>query len=114
MALFLPQERVLPAFFRENPDDVFGSGGRGASLCLSCGVLQSSWPGVSIDEGAVDAALNREELSVVDAVFVFDAPLPRLTVLTFMPSKRLSSLCESAVPLALANLTPPSKDGPDL
>lgn len=76
MALFLPQESVLPAFFRENPDDVFGSGGRGASLCLSCGVLQSSWPGVSIDEGAVDAALNREELSVVDAVFVFDAPLP--------------------------------------
>ena len=29
-----------------------------------------------MDEGAVDAALSREELSVVDAVFVLEAPLP--------------------------------------
>jgi hypothetical protein len=29
-----------------------------------------------VDEGAVDAALSREELSVVDAVFVLEAPLP--------------------------------------
>lgn len=43
VALFLPHERDLPAFLRENPEDVFGSGGRGASLwCLSWGVLQSS------------------------------------------------------------------------
>ena len=31
---------------------------------------------MSVDEGAVDAALNLDELSVVDAVFVLEAPLP--------------------------------------
>lgn len=36
-----------------------------------------SWkPGDPVDEGAVDAALNREELSVVDIVLVLEAPLP--------------------------------------
>lgn len=29
-----------------------------------------------MEDGAVDAALSREELSVVDTVFVLDAPLP--------------------------------------
>ena len=29
-----------------------------------------------MEDGVVDAALSREELSVVDAVFVLDAPLP--------------------------------------
>jgi hypothetical protein len=36
-----------------------------------------SWkPGDPVDDGAVDAALNREELSVVDMVLVLEAPLP--------------------------------------
>lgn len=29
-----------------------------------------------MEDGVVDAALSRDELSVVDAVFVLDAPLP--------------------------------------
>jgi hypothetical protein len=29
-----------------------------------------------VEDGAVDAALSRDELSVVDAVFVLEAPLP--------------------------------------
>lgn len=43
---------------------------------LSWGDRQSSRPGISVDDGAVDAALKRDELSVVDAVLVFEAPLP--------------------------------------
>jgi len=31
---------------------------------------------MSVDEGAVDAALSLDELSVVDAVLVLEAPLP--------------------------------------
>jgi hypothetical protein len=37
-----------------------------------------SWPAKSVEEGAVDTALRRDELSVVDAVFELDAPLPLL------------------------------------
>jgi len=29
-----------------------------------------------VEDGAVDAALSRDELSVVDTVFVLEAPLP--------------------------------------
>jgi hypothetical protein len=29
-----------------------------------------------VEDGVVDAALSRDELSVVDAVFVLEAPLP--------------------------------------
>lgn len=42
---------------------------------MSRGDFQSSRPGPSVEDGAVDAALNREELSVVKDV-LFDAPLP--------------------------------------
>ena len=42
---------------------------------MSRGDFQSSRPGLSVEDGAVDAALNREELSVVKDV-LFDAPLP--------------------------------------
>lgn len=72
LLLFHPQERDLPAFLREKADCVFGIGGTGISL----GDRPSSRPEMSVDDGAVDAALRREELSVVDAVLVFDAPLP--------------------------------------
>jgi hypothetical protein len=47
---------------------------------FSCGVFQSSPFDASVDDGAVDAALRRDELSVVDAVFVLEAPLPLYTV----------------------------------
>jgi hypothetical protein len=77
IGLFRPQDRVRPAVFRLKVEVDFGTGGKGMSLNgLSCGDLQSSRPCVSADEAAVDAALNREELSVVEAVFVLEAPLP--------------------------------------
>lgn len=47
---------------------------------FSFGDFHSSPRDASVDDGAVDAALRREELSVVDAVFVFEAPLPLHTV----------------------------------
>lgn len=72
-----PQDNVRPAFLREKADVVLGSGGTGMSLNgLSWGDRHSSRPDTSVDDGAVDAALNLDELSVVDIVFVFDAPLP--------------------------------------
>lgn len=75
--LFLPHDKVRPAVLRLKAEVDFGTGGKGMSLKgLSCGDLHSSRPCISADEGAVDAALNREELSVVDAVFVLEAPLP--------------------------------------
>lgn len=46
---------------------------------LSFGFFHSSFF-VSVEDGAVEAALRREELSVVDAVFEFEAPLPLYTV----------------------------------
>lgn len=71
-----PQDRVRPAFFKENADADFGTGGNGISLKgLSCGDFHSSRRGRSVDEGVVDAALNRDELSVVEMVLVFEAPL---------------------------------------
>ena len=83
----LPQDIARPAFFRENPDDVRGTGGRGISLNgLSCGDLHSSRLGVSVEEGAVEVALNRDELSVVDTVFVFEAPLPLFSVSVWLHS----------------------------
>jgi hypothetical protein len=57
---------------------------------FSLELFHSSPLDASVDEGAVDAALKREELSVVDAVFVLEAPLPRLPLI--MPSNILSSL----------------------
>jgi hypothetical protein len=72
-----PHERLLPALFREKVDDDFGTGGIGMLVNgLSCGDRKSSpLDGRSVEDGAVDAALSREELSVVDAVFEFDPPL---------------------------------------
>lgn len=65
---------MRPAFLREKPELDLGIGG--ASKVFSFCDFQSSRCGRSVDEGAVEAALSRDELSVVDAVFVFDAPLP--------------------------------------
>jgi hypothetical protein len=73
--LLRPQDRVLPAFFNEKAEEEdFGTGGRGMLLNgLSCGDFQSSiFPGKSVEEGVVDAALNREDLSVVVIEAVFD------------------------------------------
>lgn len=75
--MFRPQESDRPADLREKADEDFGIGGTGMSLNgLSWADRNSSRPEISVDEGAVDAALNREESSVVDAVFVLEAPLP--------------------------------------
>ena len=77
MPLFRPHESDRPADLREKPDEDFGMGGTGISLCgLLWADRHSSRPEISVDEGVVDAALNREELSVVDAVLVLEAPLP--------------------------------------
>jgi hypothetical protein len=81
LLLLRPQDSVRPAAFSEKPDCDFGIGGTGMSLkAFSFGDFHSSPLGASVDDGAVDAALRREELSVVDAVFVFEAPLPLYTV----------------------------------
>jgi hypothetical protein len=76
LLLFRPQESVRPAAFKENADCDLGMGGTGMSLRGFSFDFRSSPLDTSVDEGAVDAALRRDELSVVDAVFVFDAPLP--------------------------------------
>lgn len=47
---------------------------------FSFGDLHSSPLDVSVEDGAVDAALKREESSVVDAVFAFEAPLLLCTI----------------------------------
>jgi len=74
--LFRPHDRVRPADFRENADCVFGIGGTGMSFKgLSCGLFHSS-PREFVEEGAVEAALSLDELSVVEAVFELEAPLP--------------------------------------
>jgi hypothetical protein len=45
--------------------------------CLSFGDFESTWFGRSVDDGVVDAALRRDELSVAEAVvLVLEAPLP--------------------------------------
>lgn len=72
--MFRPQERLRPAFLRENAEIAFGAGGW-EMLFLSRYDLWSSRPGRSVEEAAVDAALRREELSVVDAVLELDPPL---------------------------------------
>lgn len=72
--LWRPQDNVRPAFLSEKAEVDLGIGG--ASKDFSFCDLQSSRCGTSVDEGAVEVALSRDELSVVDAVFVFDAPLP--------------------------------------
>lgn len=77
--LLRPQERLLPASFNENFEVDFGSGGIGMLLNgLSCGDLHSSFlAGKSVEDAVVEAALNREDLSVVvkDAGFEDDPPL---------------------------------------
>jgi hypothetical protein len=78
--LWRPQDNVRPAFFRENADVDFGIGGGLMSKDFSFVDLESSRCAKSVDDGAVEAALNRDELSVVDAVFVFEAPLPLYNV----------------------------------
>jgi len=86
LLLLRPQESVRPAAFKENADWDFGIGGTGMSpKGFSFGLFHSSPLDASVDEGAVDAALKREELSVVDAVFVLEAPLPLHTVSILIP-----------------------------
>ena len=75
--LLRPQDRDLPAAFKEKADWDFGMGGAGIPVKgFSLGLFSSSPLDASVDDGAVDAALRREELSVVEAVFVLEAPLP--------------------------------------
>ena len=79
---FLPKENVRLEFFSEKAGDDFGTGGMGIFLNgISWGDLHSSAL-EAVDEGAVDVALIREESSAVDAVLVFEAPLPLPVVST--------------------------------
>ncbi len=71
-----PKDHDRPADFK-NPELDFGIGGMGTSaIALLFAALQSSWPPRSADEGAVDALLWRDELSVEAVLIVLDEPLP--------------------------------------
>jgi hypothetical protein len=76
VGLIRPQESDRPADLKEKVPPDLDAGVLGLSVeGLSCAFLQSS-PLASVDDGAVDAALKRDELSVVEAVLVLEAPLP--------------------------------------
>jgi hypothetical protein len=64
-----------------------------------------------VDDGAVEAALNRDELSVVEAVFVFEAPLPRLPLISsnMFSSLRIGEVFGLPI-VVLTDFAPPSKD----
>lgn len=83
--LFLvPNEKVRPAALRNPLLADFGIGGRGISWYdfLGTGLLESSWMAALfswVEDGAVEALLCREELSVnEDFVVLFERPLPLL------------------------------------
>jgi hypothetical protein len=78
--LWRPQDNVRLAFLRENGDVDLGIGGTARSKDLSFDDFRSSRCDASVDDGVVEAALSRDE-SAVDAVLVFDAPLPLHTKL---------------------------------
>lgn len=72
-----PKEKVRPAAFRNPPDEDFGIGGTGMSMWGFFWALRhSSEPPVSADDGAVEALLWRDELSVNVVLVVFEEPLP--------------------------------------
>lgn len=72
-----PKEKVRPARFR-NPDPLDLTPDRGAISCRfffeEC--FGSSCPSRFVDEGAVEALLCLDEVSVDVALVVLDAPLP--------------------------------------
>lgn len=68
---------MRPAALRKPLFPDFGSGGGGTSPCdFLFAFLQSSCPLTSAEEGAVDALLCREEVSVEVVLVVLDDPLP--------------------------------------
>lgn len=72
-----PNEKVRPAAFRNPLEDDFGIGGTGMSICgFLCAPRHSSEAPVSAEDGAVEALLWRDELSVKVVLVVFDEPLP--------------------------------------
>lgn len=72
-----PKEKVRPAAFRNPLDEDFGIGGTGMSMWGFLWALRhSSEPPVSADDGAVEALLWRDELSVNVVLVVFEEPLP--------------------------------------
>lgn len=72
-----PNENVRPAAFRNPLDDDFGIGGTGISIVgFLCAPRHSSEPPVSAEDGAVEALLWRDELSVKVVLVVFEEPLP--------------------------------------
>lgn len=72
-----PNEKVRPAVFKNPAGEDFGMGGTGMS---TGGFLRaprhSSEPPVSADDGAVEALLWWDELSVEVVLVVFEDPLP--------------------------------------
>lgn len=72
-----PNEKVRPAAFRKPFEDDFGIGGTGMSACsFLWAPRHSSDPPVSAEDGAVEALLLRDELSVRVVLVVFEEPLP--------------------------------------
>jgi hypothetical protein len=72
-----PNENVRPAAFRNPPEADFGIGGTGISIGgFLCAARHSSEPPVSAEDGAVEALLWRDELSVRVVLVVFEEPLP--------------------------------------
>jgi hypothetical protein len=98
------QDIARPAFLSEKAEEDLGIGGSGTSpYPLPCESRNSS-----VDDGAVDAALNLEELSAVDAVLVLEAPLPLHKV--SQPSfNQVNSIWQSQVPHPGLQLTDSSQ-----
>ena len=72
-----PKENVRPAAFRNPLEEDLGIGGMGMSVGgFLCAPRHSSEPPVSAEDGAVEALLWRDELSVKVVLVVFDEPLP--------------------------------------
>lgn len=88
-----PNEKVRPAAFRKPFEDDFGIGGTGMSACsFLWAPRHSSDPPVSAEDGAVEALLLRDELSVRVVLVVFEEPLPRFDL---RPANMLSSAVTS-------------------
>lgn len=64
-ALLLDQDMALPALRKEKVEEDLGTG---ISLRRPLRNLPSSWTGRSVDDGAVEAPLNLDELSAVEAM----------------------------------------------
>jgi hypothetical protein len=110
-----PNEKVRPARSKNlDPMDLFPRPCISDDELLGGPFRLSSWnrlpPLKSAEEGAVEALLWREEVSVDVVCVVLDKPLPRFAFISENMLSSWKSGLASIAPLALAILTPPSND----